>query len=155
MATNGKSQKGLREKLGKLKTKYDIIGDALGALNIPSAADIERLTRRVRSVSQRLEGIEDGVDRLDRVFSPHSVEQRLATIERQLESIGDRLGDMTKRGAAAVRASATRHTEADESAPKKAPKEKPAKIRANAKKPAKKPAKAAAKKPAAKKTPGR
>src|SRR5918998_1510552 len=38
---------------------------AFSALNIPSAADIERLTRRVRSVSQRLEGIEDGVDRLD------------------------------------------------------------------------------------------
>src|SRR6266542_6939891 len=38
---------------------------AFGALNIPSASDIERLTRRVRSVSQRLEGIEDGVDRLD------------------------------------------------------------------------------------------
>jgi len=35
------------------------------ALNIPTAADIERLTRRVRSVSQRLEGIEDGIDRLD------------------------------------------------------------------------------------------
>src|SRR5881227_2369469 len=38
---------------------------AFGALNIPSAADLERLTRRVRSVSQRLEGIEDGVDRLE------------------------------------------------------------------------------------------
>src|SRR3954463_13337889 len=38
---------------------------AMGALNIPSAADLERLTRRLRSVSQRLEGIEDGVDRLD------------------------------------------------------------------------------------------
>src|SRR6185369_17497060 len=38
---------------------------AMGALNLPSAADIERLTRRLRSVSQRLEGIEDGVDRLD------------------------------------------------------------------------------------------
>ena len=37
----------------------------LAALNLPSAADIERLTRRVRSVSQRLEGIEDGIDRLD------------------------------------------------------------------------------------------
>src|SRR3954465_14177857 len=37
---------------------------AMGALNLPSAADIERLTRRVRSVSQRLEGIEDGADRL-------------------------------------------------------------------------------------------
>ncbi|MCA1690552.1 MAG: hypothetical protein LC720_09060, partial [Actinobacteria bacterium] len=35
---------------------------AMGALNIPSASDIERLTRRLRSVSQRLEGIEDGLD---------------------------------------------------------------------------------------------
>jgi len=134
----------------------------------------------VRSVSQRLEGIEDGVDRLDRVFSPHSVEQRLATIERQLESIGDRLGDMTKRGAAAVRASATRHTEADESAPKSAQRktgENPGQrketgqktgqsggektgrkkaVKPAAKKPAaRKAAKPAAKKPAAKKTPGR
>jgi CRP-like cAMP-binding protein len=39
---------------------------AMGALNIPSAADIERLTRRLRSVAQRLEGIEDSLDRLDR-----------------------------------------------------------------------------------------
>ena len=37
----------------------------LGALNIPSAADVERLTRRLRSVSQRMEGIEEAVDRLD------------------------------------------------------------------------------------------
>ena len=41
---------------------------AMGALNIPSAADIERLTRRLRSVSHRLEGIEDGVERLDRAL---------------------------------------------------------------------------------------
>src|SRR5919204_2631549 len=38
---------------------------AMGALNLPSASDLERLTRRVRSLSQRLEGIEDGVDRVD------------------------------------------------------------------------------------------
>lgn len=38
---------------------------ALGALNLPTAADIERLTRRVRAVGQRLEGIEDALDRLD------------------------------------------------------------------------------------------
>lgn len=43
---------------------------ALGALNIPSAADVERVTRRLRSVSQRLESIEDALDR---------VEERLAT----------------------------------------------------------------------------
>src|SRR5580693_9015320 len=43
---------------------------AMGALNIPSAADIERLTRRLRSVSLRLEGIEEGVERLDSTRAP-------------------------------------------------------------------------------------
>ena len=38
---------------------------AMGALNIPSAADIERITRRIRSVSQRLEAIEDALDRIE------------------------------------------------------------------------------------------
>jgi CRP-like cAMP-binding protein len=63
---------------------------ALGALNIPTAADVERLTRRLRSVSQRLEGIEDGVDRLDaRLASLNAdplggVEERLGAIEGQL-----------------------------------------------------------------------
>ena len=60
---------------------------ALGALNIPSAADIERLTRRLRSVSHRLEGIEDGVDRLDRALAPSGVEARLSAIEGQLRSL--------------------------------------------------------------------
>src|SRR6478735_4985043 len=64
---------------------------AMGALNLPSAADLERLTRRVRSVSQRLEGIEDGVDRLDRSLTSVSgavgLEERLEAIERSLEAI--------------------------------------------------------------------
>ena len=62
---------------------------AMSALNLPSAADLERLTRRLRSVSQRLEGIEDGVDRLDRRFEEVSrtaqpPDDRLAAIEAQL-----------------------------------------------------------------------
>jgi hypothetical protein len=64
---------------------------AFGALNIPSASDIERLTRRVRSVSQRLEGIEDGVDRLDeRLAAPQGIgalEDRLAAIEAGLTAL--------------------------------------------------------------------
>jgi hypothetical protein len=64
---------------------------AMGALNIPSAADIERLTRRLRSVSHRLEGIEDGVDRLDRALSPSGVEQRLAAVEDELKRLAERL----------------------------------------------------------------
>ena len=39
---------------------------AMGALNIPSASDIERLTRRVRSVSQRLERMEEQLQELAR-----------------------------------------------------------------------------------------
>lgn len=38
---------------------------AMGVLNIPSAADVERITRRLRAVSQRLEAIEDTLDRLE------------------------------------------------------------------------------------------
>src|ERR1700704_3937442 len=38
---------------------------AMGALNLPSASDLERLTRRLRGVSQRLQGIEDALDRLE------------------------------------------------------------------------------------------
>ena len=57
---------------------------AFGALNIPSAADLERLTRRVRSVSQRLEGIEDGVDRLDETLAKLDGS---TGIERRLDAI--------------------------------------------------------------------
>jgi CRP-like cAMP-binding protein len=55
---------------------------ALGALNLPSAADVERLTRRLRSVSQRMEGIEEAVDRLD---------QRLAGMAQPAGGLDDRL----------------------------------------------------------------
>jgi predicted nucleic acid-binding Zn-ribbon protein len=64
---------------------------AMGALNLPSASDLERLTRRVRSVSQRLEGIEDGLDRLDerleRSAQAASLEDRLGRIEAALERL--------------------------------------------------------------------
>jgi predicted nucleic acid-binding Zn-ribbon protein len=77
----------------------------MGALGIPSAADIERLTRRLRSVSQRLESIEDGVDRLD---------ERLEAIQTGIEEAapaaaqgsGDALGarlDEIARDLAALR----------------------------------------------------
>jgi hypothetical protein len=63
---------------------------AMGALNLPSAADIERVTRRLRSLSQRLEGIEDAIDRLDeRVSAPAGGgdDDRLARIESRLDEI--------------------------------------------------------------------
>jgi len=39
---------------------------AMTALNLPSAADVERLERRIRSVSRRLEEVEDQLDALGR-----------------------------------------------------------------------------------------
>jgi hypothetical protein len=77
---------------------------AFGALNIPSAADVERLTRRVRSVSQRLEGIEDGVDRLD---------ERLASLQLSLDAITKELVEL--------RTSAPRQTTPKPAAAKRTP----------------------------------
>jgi len=84
---------------------------AMGALNIPSAADIERLTRRLRSVSQRLEGIEDGVHRLDRALSSRGIDsaqvgERLSKIEQQLGTLTEKLVDKPKPAKPSVRRSA-------------------------------------------------
>jgi predicted nucleic acid-binding Zn-ribbon protein len=69
---------------------------AMGALNLPSASDLERLTRRLRGVSQRLEGIEDGLDRLDQriegLAAAAALDQRLSAIEAQLSRIEAALG---------------------------------------------------------------
>jgi predicted RNase H-like nuclease (RuvC/YqgF family) len=50
---------------------------AMSALNLPSAGDVERLERRVRSLSQRLEEVEDQIDRVSR---------DLAGLRRQIAS---------------------------------------------------------------------
>jgi glycosyltransferase A (GT-A) superfamily protein (DUF2064 family) len=42
---------------------------AMAALNLPSAGDVERLERRLRSFSQRLEDVEDQIDRAAREVS--------------------------------------------------------------------------------------
>ena len=60
---------------------------AMGALNIPSAADIERVTRRLRSLSQRLEGIEDAIDRLEERLAGIAADSPLASVEARLDEI--------------------------------------------------------------------
>jgi CRP-like cAMP-binding protein len=72
---------------------------AMGALNIPSAADVERVTRRLRSLSQRLEAIEDAIDRLEErvggaLAGPEddrseAIEARLDEIARDLSALRD------------------------------------------------------------------
>jgi anti-sigma-K factor RskA len=109
---------------------------AMGALNLPSAADIERLTRRLRSVSQRLEGIEDGVQRLDDTLKSPPVEERLSRIEQQLNTLAKTLDDAGKPRKAPVKQAPTA-------------KRAPATPRATAKRAAATPKRAAATKSAA------
>ncbi|MGH2955543.1 MAG: hypothetical protein ACRDL6_00915 [Solirubrobacterales bacterium] len=49
---------------------------AMRNLNLPSAADVDRLARRLRAVSERLEQVEDGLDELGR---------ELAALRRRLD----------------------------------------------------------------------
>jgi hypothetical protein len=60
---------------------------AMGALNLPSAADIERVTRRLRSLSQRLEGIEDAIDRLEERLAVAGSQEPPAGLEERLDEI--------------------------------------------------------------------
>jgi hypothetical protein len=81
---------------------------AMGALNLPSAADIDRLTRRLRTVSNRLEGIEEaldnlqeGVDRLTERLesvsrgSEPGLSDRLAVLEGQLSKLVSDVGTVS------------------------------------------------------------
>src|SRR5579871_3402892 len=64
-------------------------------LNLPSAAQIERLTRRVRSVSQRLEAIEEAIGRLEdglRGSPAGGLAARLDAIEQKLAELARAAG---------------------------------------------------------------
>jgi TolA-binding protein len=75
---------------------------AMGALNLPSASDIDRLARRLRSVSHRLEELEDGVERVsDRIDSlSEAARAPSAKLAEQLERIQERLDRLTDEVAA-------------------------------------------------------
>lgn len=120
---------------------------ACSALNIPTAADIERLTRRLRSVSQRLEGIEDGVHRLNRALSDGGVERRLASMEEQLKSLSSKLAGGASKPAETPSVRKSSPSAASKSAGRKSPSRAASKMAA---KPASKPA--AKRSPRAKKT---
>ena len=69
---------------------------AMGALGIPSAADIERLTRRLRSVSQRLEGIEDAVDRLDERLASAGARSGAAEVAEIADRLEARIDELAR-----------------------------------------------------------
>jgi TolA-binding protein len=58
---------------------------AMSALNLPSAGDVERLERRLRSFSERLEEVEEQLDDANRENSV--LRRRLSTQATQLEEL--------------------------------------------------------------------
>ncbi len=93
---------------------------AMGALNLPSASDVERLTRRLRGVSQRLEGIEDALDgvqdRIEALGSIRGLDQRLSAIEAALERIEASLASPAKSRPSRSRSGSSSPTAAEGSA---------------------------------------
>lgn len=60
---------------------------AMGALNIPAASDFERLEQRMRSLSARLEAVEDQLD---------DALDELAALRRSLSSDASQPGDRAR-----------------------------------------------------------
>jgi chromosome segregation ATPase len=60
---------------------------AMSALNLPSAGDVERLERRIRSFSQRLEDVEEQLDDLSRELG--SLRRRIASKEASQAASAD------------------------------------------------------------------
>ena len=70
---------------------------AMDALNLPSASELEKLGRRLRTISQRLEEVEDAVDKIgvrmetlgDETRAPGAkLSDQLDRIEGRLEQLG-------------------------------------------------------------------
>jgi chromosome segregation ATPase len=57
---------------------------AMAALNLPSGSDVERLERRLRAFSQRLEQVEDELDRAATEVA--ELRRRLAAAERSSDA---------------------------------------------------------------------
>jgi hypothetical protein len=79
---------GARDKMAQAQES------AMEALNIPSATNIDKIARRLRSISQRLDEMEDGVEKVDRRLAAASsgsssdLGERLERIETRMDDIG-------------------------------------------------------------------
>jgi hypothetical protein len=82
---------GAREKMAQAQET------AMDALNLPSASNLDKLARKLRSISQRLDEIEDTVERIDRRTEglPADRDERGAITER-LNRVDARLDDLTR-----------------------------------------------------------
>jgi DNA repair ATPase RecN len=90
-----------REKMGQAQQS------AMEALNLPTASDLDKLARRLRSISQRLEEVEDGVDRLGSKVEALAEANRApaARLTEQLDRLETRI-DSLARDLTALRAQA-------------------------------------------------
>ena len=91
-----------REKVGQAQQS------AMEALNLPTASDLDKLARRLRSVSQRLEEVEDGVDKVGSKLEAMTEASRTPAtrLTEQLDRLEARI-DRLARDVAALRTGAT------------------------------------------------
>jgi DNA repair ATPase RecN len=77
---------------------------AMDALNLPSASELEKLGRRLRTISQRLEEVEDAVDKIgirlealsDDARSGSHLSDQLGRMEVRLEQLGRDVGALRR-----------------------------------------------------------
>jgi hypothetical protein len=88
-----------REKLAQAQQS------AMDALNLPSASELEKLGRRLRMISQRLEEVEDAVDKIsvriealtDEARAPGAkLSDQLDRVEARLEQLGRDVGTLRR-----------------------------------------------------------
>jgi chromosome segregation ATPase len=91
-----------REKVGQAQQS------AMEALNIPTASDVDKLARRLRSISQRLEEVEDGVDKVGSKLEAMTEASRTPAtkLTEQLDRLESRI-DGLSRDIATLRATAS------------------------------------------------
>jgi hypothetical protein len=76
----------------------------MDALNLPTASELDKLGRRLRTISQRLEEVEDAVDKIgvrlealsDDARSGAKLSDQLGRVEVRLEQMGRDLGTMRR-----------------------------------------------------------
>jgi DNA repair exonuclease SbcCD ATPase subunit len=70
---------------------------AMEALNLPSASNLEKLARRMRSVSQRLDEIEDSIERIARrLGSASEAGSERTRLTERLERVDSRLDELAQ-----------------------------------------------------------
>jgi DNA repair exonuclease SbcCD ATPase subunit len=82
---------GARDKMAQAQES------AMEALNIPSASNLDKVARRLRSISQRIDEVEDGVEKLDRRLAPIAdAGSSGARLSERLDRIESRLDDLSR-----------------------------------------------------------